>query len=131
MRRKEEEDENDVSDGLNGSDGNDEVRILVKNIEVMAKGFIIGLIVAVVIVAAYIISRLDDKLLKERYEHKKRVKALADEITGLHTRTRKAELERMKAEHLREALQVDYDRLLTDYHLLERSMNCGGRASTC
>ena len=88
----------------------------------MVKLFSIGLIVAVVVVAAYIISRLDDKLLKEREQHRNYVRALADENSELHAKIVRAELERMKSEHLRQAMQSDYDLLLTDYHLLERKM---------
>ena len=88
----------------------------------MVKGFIIGLIVAVLVLAAYIISRLDDKLLKERYEHKKYVRQLSDENCELHEKVVRAELERMKSEHRRQAMQLDYEQLLTDYHLLERKM---------
>lgn len=88
----------------------------------MVKLFTIGLIVAVLILAVYIIFCLDDKLQKERYEHKYAVRAMADENSELQVKLVSAELERMKSEQRRQAMQMDYDLLLTDYHLLEGKM---------
>ena len=82
----------------------------------------------VVILAAYVIAKLDDKLVKERAQHKMVVRELADENYEQSKKIRKAELEMMKAEHSREALQLDYDRLLADYHLLERGMKGDGKS---
>lgn len=89
----------------------------------MGTTIMITAISLLLIVAAYIIARLDDKLIKAKSE----IKALTQELDLAknekeleHENYEREKLYLQKANHKLQALQVDYDRLLTDYHILEQ-----------
>ena len=88
----------------------------------METAIFIVVIVAVVIAAAYIIAKMDDRWLKEHIA----AKSLRSELgkakrtkLWLEYQLKEQRLNVQKIKHKSEALQIDYDRLLTDYHLLE------------
>lgn len=81
------------------------------------------IIAMLIIVFAYILSKLDDRLLKERNTAKNlrnELNKAQEENAWLRFRIGEEKRETQKAIHKIQALQVDYERLLTDYHILEQ-----------
>lgn len=82
-----------------------------------------------VIVSAYVISKLDDKLMKSKNDvknleeklnvEKEKAKFFIQKSKLLEEQIDDLKKSMSLIEHRRQALQVDYDRLLTDYNNLE------------
>ena len=96
----------------------------------MEKGILIVSVCIIFIVLVYVIAKLNDayhneKTLRKMAESKNG--QLSQNIQYLQEERKFFDREMQKVKHKAEALQIDYDRLQTDYHVLEQKQATTGR----
>ena len=82
----------------------------------------IAVVVLIIIAAAYILAKMDDRLQKEKNdanEYRRRMLKAENEVIWLNSQIKCYQKDIKKAELRVNDLQKNYDKLLNDYHTLE------------
>lgn len=89
----------------------------------MEIGILIATAAGVIILFLYVLAKMDDRLVQANNRVKGAnftIENLQREVAELKERVKFYTREAQKANHRADAMKVDYDRLLTDYHVLEQ-----------